>query len=66
MEERDALSFRANARCLVDEPNAELAAAIERGVEVIDGKADVMDARAPLRNKFADWRLGRFGLEQLD
>lgn len=65
MQKRDSLSLRANARLLVNEPDSGLAAALERGVEIVDGKADVMDAGPPLRHESRDRRGGIVRLEKL-
>ena len=66
MEERDTFPFRAKARSFVDQANAGSAAAVEGTVEVVDGEADVMEARATFGDELADRRVGMFGLEQLD
>ena len=66
MNEGNALSFGTKARCLVDQSEAGVAAAVERGVEVVDSKANVMDAGPPRGDELADrgLRVGRF--KQLD
>ena len=56
MQERNPLSLCSNARLFVDELNAGCAAALECGVEVIDGKADVVDSRTALRHEARDRR----------
>src|SRR2546423_14813452 len=66
MEKGDALSFGAEARGLVDEPDGGSAAALEGGVEVVDDEADVMNAGAAFCDELCDGRVCRGGLEQLD
>lgn len=56
MQKGDALSLRANARLLVDELNSGPAAALQRGVEIVNRKADVMNAGSPLRHEASDRR----------
>src|SRR5262249_11559267 len=50
----------------VDQPEAAAGEVRERGLEVLDGEADVVDALAPLRQELRDRRVLRGGLEQLD
>src|SRR5512146_1229864 len=66
MQKRDALTFGPDAGRLVDHPHPVLAATSQRVVEIVDGKADVMDAWATLGDKFGDRRIGGFCLEELD
>jgi len=66
VEERDTFPFRAEARALVDEADSSGAAASEGTVEIVDGKADVMDAGPTFGDELADRRIGSFGFEQLD
>ena len=66
MQERDALSLRADAWRLVDQTNAGVATAGERSVEIVDHEADVMDSRSPLGNELPDGRIRDVGLKQLD
>ena len=66
MEERDAFLFRADSGGFVDEADASGAASLERGVEIFDGEADVVDARAALLDEAPDGRIRRFCFEQLD
>ena len=65
MQESNALSLRANARLLVDELNTGAAAALQRGVEIVYGKADVMNTRSTLRHEFRDRRVRVVRLEKL-
>ena len=52
---------------LVDQPDAVRAAALERGVEIVDGEADVMNARARAwRRTCRSASPGDFGLQELD
>src|SRR3954466_5226564 len=66
MEEGDPLSFGADSRLLIDELKPCLSAALERRVEVIDRKANVMNSRPPLCQVAADGRAFVLGLEELD
>ena len=66
MQERDPLALGAEARRLVDEANAVRAAAIERRVEIVDGEANMVNARPALRDELPDRRIRRFGLQKLD
>ena len=54
MEKGDALLLRADARGFVDETNAGGAAPLQCGVEVVDSKADVVDAWAALGDEPSD------------
>src|SRR5258708_30161060 len=65
MERRDTFSFRTQARRFVDEADAGRLAARERGVEIVDGKADVMDARTPVGDEPADGCVRGVGVEEL-
>ena len=53
MQEGDSFSLGADARRLVDEPNAVRAAALERAVEIVDGETDVMNARPAFGDELA-------------
>lgn len=66
MQERNSFSLRADPRPFIDELNAGRATPIERRVEVIDRKADVMDARTTLRHEARDRRPGIVRLQQLN
>ena len=54
VQERDTFPLGAEPRRFVDQPNAGLAAARERTVEIVDREADVMDARAAFGDELAD------------
>ncbi len=66
MKEGNSLSFRAETWDLVDEADAGGPAAVERAIEVVDGKTDVMDAWAASGDELADWRVVGAGLKQFD
>jgi hypothetical protein len=66
MQERDTFPFGAESRRFVDESNTGGATTSQRTVEVVDGEADVMYARATVGDELADWRLGMNGFEELD
>ncbi len=65
MQKRDALSFRADPRLLIYELNAGPAAALQHRVEIVNRKADVMNAGSPLGEEAGNRRGGIFGLEKL-
>jgi hypothetical protein len=50
----------------VDELNARCATALQRRIEVVNRKADVVDSRTALRHEARDRRAGIIRLEQLD
>ena len=54
MKKRDPFLLGADAGGLVDEPNAGRSTTIERGVEVVDREAQVMDAGTTLGHKSAN------------
>jgi hypothetical protein len=64
VEESDPLALRAYPGTFIDQANARRAAPIERGVEIIDGKADVVDAGSALCDKPPDGRVVRASLQQ--
>ena len=66
MKERNSFPLRANARAFVDELNSRRATALQRRVEVVNRKADVVDSRTALRHEAPDRRAGIIRLEQLD
>lgn len=66
MQEGDSFSLGSDARFLVDELNASSAAPVECRLEVVDGKADVMDSGSALRHESRDRGGGIVGLQQLD
>lgn len=65
MEKSDPFSLRADAWNLVDELNPSLAAALERCVEVVHRKADVVYPRPPFRHEARDRRSGIVRFQQL-
>lgn len=65
MQKYDPLSLRSDARPLVDELNPSGSAALDRCVEVVDRKADVMDPWPALRQIAPDRRGGIISLQQL-
>lgn len=66
MEEGNLLPLRADAGRFVDEPDACLSTAIESGIQIGDGKADVMDAGSATRHERGDRRVVSLGFEELD
>src|SRR5581483_10653030 len=66
MQEGDALALGAEPRLFVDQADAELTAALEGSLEVVDGEADMVNSRPAFRDEFPDGRVGDVGLEQLD
>ena len=65
MKESDPLSFRSNPRLFIDQPNTRGPAALEYSIEIRNRKADVMNARTPLRDEFSNRRIGVFRLQKL-
>lgn len=66
MYERDALALGAEPGVFVDEPETVCPASFERGVQVVDRKAHVVDAGPASGHESSDRRLGCLGLQQLD
>jgi len=66
VDERDSLALGTNARGLVDQPKPDGPAARQYGIEVVDGKADVMKPWTTLFEEPADRALGSARLEQFD
>jgi hypothetical protein len=66
VQKRNSLSLSANARNVVDKPHTGLTAALERAVEIVDGKADVVYRRPASVDEARDWRLTIVRLEELD
>lgn len=66
MDEGDALTFGADSGSLIDQSEAGGAAAVEGGIDVVDGEADVMDSGTSGGYEFADWGRGVTGFEKLD
>src|SRR5262245_6591168 len=65
MEEGDVFAFGSQARCLVDELDACVPAALERSAKVVHGETDVMDSGAALGDELANRGFGTFSLEKL-
>jgi hypothetical protein len=65
VQKYDPLPLGPDARLIVDELNARGSASLDRCVEVVDRKADVMDSRPALRQKARDRRGGIIGLQEL-
>ena len=55
MEKGDPLSLCPDTGFLVDELDPGLTAALQHRVEIVDGKADVMNAGSALRHEARDW-----------
>ena len=66
MNKGDPLSLRADPRNVVNEPGPGRAAPLERCVEIVHSKADVMNRGASLRDEPSNRRVGLLRLEQLD
>ncbi len=66
MNERNALSFCAGARHVVDETYAGGSAALERRFEIRHYKTHVMQARTASGDELSDRGIGSDWLEQLD
>ena len=66
MNKGDPLSLRADPRNVVNEPGPGRTAPLERRVEIVHCKADVMNRRPSLRDEPLDRRVGLLRLEQLD
>ena len=66
MDEGDSLAFGAETRDLVDEADAGGPAFVECAIEVVDGKADMMDTGAAFGDKLADRGLAGAGLQEFD
>ena len=66
MQECDSLSLRANAWLVIDDLDAGSPAALEHGVQVVDRKADVMDAGSAFVHEARDRRGRVTGLEKLN
>ncbi len=65
MQKRDSLSLRTDSRVLVDELDAGSPATLQHRVEIVYGKADVMDASPALRHEARDGRGGIVRLQEL-
>lgn len=65
MDESNPLSFRSDPRLFIDQANTRIPAPLENSVEIRNRKADVMNARAALRDEFSNRRIGAFRLQKL-
>ena len=66
MQECNSLPLSAQPWLIVDESQAGIAAFLERAVEVIYGKADVVDSGSAPFQELSDGRIGLVGFEKLD
>jgi len=66
MEERDTFPLGAEPGRFVDQPEAGGPASRECTVQVVDGEADVMDARATFGDELADGGVRISSLQELD
>lgn len=66
MEERNALSFGSDSRDFINERHAGGTTLRESCVEVVDGKAKMVNAGTAFCDEARDRRIGMFGFEQLD
>lgn len=65
MQEGDSLALGADARLFIDELQPGLAAPLERRVEIVDGKANVVNSGTALRDEARDRRIRVIRLEEL-
>jgi|SRR5688572_23381896 len=66
MQERDAFLLRTDPRGLVDETDTGRPASLERGIQVLDRKAQVVDPGASFLDEPRNRRVGYLGFEELD
>jgi hypothetical protein len=66
VKECDSLSFRADSRGLVNQPQIGSATLLQCVVQVIYGEADMMYPRSALRNELSDRRIVRARLEEFN
>ena len=66
MEKSDAFALRAGARHLVNQLDSGLTAPRQHSVEIVDGEADVMDSRSPLRHESRDRGVSLHRFQQFD
>jgi len=66
MNKSDAAAAGSAPGRLIDQAVSRGLTALQRGTEVGNAVADVMNARTALRQKLGDWTRGVAGLEQLD
>lgn len=65
MEEGDPFTLGADARFVVDELQSGLAAPLERRVEIVDRKADVVNSGSPFRDEASDRGIRIVRLQEL-
>src|SRR5688500_9631340 len=66
MKEGHPASVGARNGRFVDQSKPSILQSFQVFLDVVDAEADVMNPLATLFNEPADWRIGRYGLEQLD
>ena len=66
MQKRDPFLLGADAGGFVDEPDAGCTTTLEGGIEVVNGKAEVVDSRPALGHETSNGRVRGLGFEQLD
>ncbi len=66
MDEGDTFAFGADAWGFVDQAKAVRSAAFKGGVEVIDGKTDMMESWTAFLEEPTDGAIGIAGFEELD
>lgn len=66
MKKGDPFSLGADSRDLVDDSHARLTAFFQHSIQIVDGEADVVDARAALRYESSNRRIVLSRLQKLD
>lgn len=66
MQERDATPAGSDSRLFVDQVVAVLAARVERGIEIRDAKADVMQTRTATGDESTDRGVGSDRFKEFD
>lgn len=66
MQEGDPLALGADPRFVVDELQSGFSTPLERRVEIVDRKADMVNAGTALRDEARDRRIRVIRLQQLD
>lgn len=66
MEKGNALALGTTSRSLVDESNADRAAASEGCLQIVDREAHVVNTRTAFGDELSNGRVGRIGFEELD
>src|SRR6266480_433213 len=57
MKKSDSFSLCAHSRRLVNQPHAFFPTTLQRRIEIVDLKADVMDPGPSPRDEFRNWRI---------